>query len=773
MNLAGKWRDTLSRYKVALALVLAHMNRQRSVVGQKLLRYRAIAWHCLDVAKFRLATLLERRFVPGLLLVTMLVALPSVVFAPMAEPAVQGFGDKEHLLSLQQFLVTLGGSLIGATAIAFSLVMFAIQINVERMPHGLFRKLSSDVRLLSAFVVTFILATGVAALSLLAEPTLIARTLVLALWGVILILMLFLYAYKRALDLISPDQQLRMLVTATRADLQRWVVRALRAKPLLQQASPSSGERAVNIDMHRLMYFEINTRWTAGAVEALQHAVAFARLFSERGDHEIANVALNSIVAINASYVESKGRTFFARSFLIDNPRATDGFINASLEHLRQNAQLGLSRGDERQVEQTFRTMAALVQVYLQIDYARETASKTHAQLAASYLDNAVQSTISHNMPDVLMEGIRCMGAVARALILRSEPDAIATSSEKISLIAGAGGMRTDHLAVTVIGMEQLAQLTVLLIQNTSTHPRSYILRKVRADVFFLAGLVVERVKDAPLSGNHSSALAPYFSLTSTQNLPAMLANIANAIGASEASNSDAQQVVGNLADWADGLYEPQKNLLLSAISKRSQMTFELIHWTARIVEVLLMVSRSPACDIHSAEGLQKSAAWLVSSLSWIPDDQETVTYVESVRLADVLVEIAFKAQQRECANVAQDTFKVLIGWAFKAGRHQTGWASLETALCGAAVLCAQGVATREKLAALIDGQLEMQEAPKQALRDRAAVSIRETAHSLYKHRDGLSVIDGALGSIDSKLLRPVLESLADQLSPREEKNPG
>jgi hypothetical protein len=61
------------------------------------------------------------------------------------------FATEAQLGILRSLFLTLGGALIGAAAIVSSLVLFAMQVNIERMPHGLFRRLSADPRLLSAF----------------------------------------------------------------------------------------------------------------------------------------------------------------------------------------------------------------------------------------------------------------------------------------------------------------------------------------------------------------------------------------------------------------------------------------------------------------------------------------------------------------------------------------------------------------------------------------------------------------------------------------------
>ena len=114
---------------------------------------------------------------------------------------------------------------------------------------------------------------------------------------------------------------------------------------------------------------------------------------------------MNVIVAINAAYIEVKGRTFFAQQLLVDNPLTGDGLINATLEHLRQTARVGVTRGDEHRLSKRCVRWPALVGVYLTIDYANTHASKTHAHLAAGYLTKEVEGITPHNMPDVLTEG--------------------------------------------------------------------------------------------------------------------------------------------------------------------------------------------------------------------------------------------------------------------------------------------------------------------------------------------------------------------------------
>src|SRR5690606_7439716 len=366
----------------------------------------------------------------------------------------------------------------------------------------------------------------------------------------------------------------------------------------------------------------INNRWTDGAKRAIRHAMSFARRYAEQGDHEVSGAALNAVIGINAAYIESKGKTFYANNPFVDNPLSSDSFINDTLEHLRQNAQSGIARRDEQQIEQTLQAMAALVRVYLGIDYSSQFATKSHAQLAAGYLASAVQAVVPHNMADVLLEGQRLMGQSAQYVLAHGDPNDIAVLSEKIALIACTGCAKEDYRPVTMEGMTQLANLTFDLLRSRS-HDIHFAVGEIRQDVALVTKLFLT-VPDAPLSSSHSTFLGPYYSSTSMQSLRARLTALANAISEAQPDNADAQSVIRNIERWADGLYQTEKELLLAAIQAKSHFAFDMIHWITGVTEILLAVSNAPACDHHSQEELRKHARWLIATLTWIPDDKES-----------------------------------------------------------------------------------------------------------------------------------------------------
>jgi len=195
--------------------------------------------------------------------VTIILALGGVsgLLAPeLQKPLRPHFSAEAEIASLGAFLLTLGGALVGAAAIVSSLVLFAVQVNVERVPHGLFRRLGADRRLLGAFAVTFILAIAIASLSLVIDQQRIGAIAFMAFWGAATILRLFLYCYRRALALVNPAQQLDMVVRQAGQDLRAWAKRAERAAPLLSDAlpSPPPDPRSSRHDLARVAFFQEN-----------------------------------------------------------------------------------------------------------------------------------------------------------------------------------------------------------------------------------------------------------------------------------------------------------------------------------------------------------------------------------------------------------------------------------------------------------------------------------------------------------------------------------
>ena len=696
--------------------------------GKKVvLRRIATLWRYVYRAQYRFEGWRDRY--GGLAFVSVLALLVATSFywSPELQNVLEAhYSTEQSIEGLRSLIQNVGTALIGAAAIVTSLVLFAMQVNIERMPHGLFRRLSADRRLLSAFALTFLLAIGIAALSTFIEQTLLAPIVLSACWAIIFIIVLFLSAYRRALVLINPLQQLNILINDTRREFRVWQRWAKHAMPLLEQeenadVTPSSTDSTH--DLARTKFFQINNRWTDGAKRAIQHAISFARRYAEQGDHEVSEAALDAVISINKAYIDTKGKTFY---FL-----GSDDFINDTLEHLSKNIQSGISRRDEQQIKQILKAMADLFQVYLDIDYSNPYAWKSDAHLASGYLASAIESVAPHSMADVLLEGQRLMGKSAQYLLDRGDQKYIATLSKKIAVIACTGYAREDYRPVTMEGMTQLADL-ILALLHSGNHNIGFVVREVRQDIASVVKLFL-KVPGTPLS---------------RQSLRSHLTRLENTILESESDNEGSQTVTRNIEQWAYGIYKTEKELLLEAIKVKSHITFDIIHWITGVTKVLLAVSKAEVCDDYTRDKLQEHARRLIATLTWIPDDKKTVTFIEHFQMTETLFEAAIDAHNRGCDEIANEIGKILLSWTFKGGRYQTGWGVLERGLCDAAKFALMGSDERTtELLTSVEANLAKESAPEQDIRDRAAREIRERATTA-----------------DHVKLRPLLEDIAQRL---------
>ena len=126
--------------------------------------------------------------------------------------------------------------------------------------------------------------------------------------------------------------------------MQTWARWANRMAPIFDNSTTDEENARKTVksdhDLARLALFGNNPNWTRGAQHSIQHAVSFARRYAENGDHEVSGTALNAVVSVNHAYIQAKGKTFFGAVPFFDNSLSTDGFINATLEHLRQNVRI-------------------------------------------------------------------------------------------------------------------------------------------------------------------------------------------------------------------------------------------------------------------------------------------------------------------------------------------------------------------------------------------------------------------------------------------------
>jgi hypothetical protein len=679
----------------------------------------------------------------------------------LAQGAAEGFFSGEKRLdALRSVIVTIGGALIGGAAIAASFILFAMQVNVERLPHGLFRRLSADRRLITAVGATFPTALIVAFVSVAVTKDNAAATIAAAIGGTIIVLRLFFYSYARSLHLINPRQQLAIVIDDVRRSLRVWEQRQRwSARASAEQVQP---ER-VRHDVQRLTFHQLNPTWTQEVFHGIRYAVALARRAAEQGDVDSSGNAFAALVQVSGLYVRAKGQTFFGNNGFIENPLVTDPVINETLDQLRLMFRGALARKDEEQMGQILRTYRLLSMTYLAIDYADDYSLKTHAHLAAAYLGGELEAIAPHHMVDALMNGLRELGKVALAFVQHARPEEVVSLAQRIGTIGSAGALRKDYQPLTLVSMEQLALLTFELI-SVQDHDIGYASKSLQEAVNFTAKVFLE-IPDTPLRSAHSSFLGPYFSSTSLSSLRLRLMQLANAVSEAPADSKDAKRVIRNVATWADGLYISQKELLLLAVEKRSHFTLDLIHWITGVSEILLAIGNADASSDDARDDLRKHARLLAMTLSWLPRDDDTVAFLEIFHITETYFTVAIDAENRGADDLATDMRKLLLRWGMEAGAHNTRWAILEKSIYGLAVLGLRGQRVDQVKNELAEA-LNKDDGPSQEVRDGAARGIRLKAETFRQRDLEISSFERALGAMDQQLLRPLVHDLANILSP-------
>ncbi|GLO59452.1 hypothetical protein PPUJ20066_54880 [Pseudomonas putida] len=143
------------------------------------------------------------------------------------------------------------------------------------------------------------------------------------------------------------------------------------------------------------------------------------------------------------------------------------------------------------------------------------------------------------------------------------------------------------------------------------------------------------------------------------------------------------------------------------------------------------------------------------------------MTFVETFYLTDSLFNAAVEGYRRDCRDFYLDCQSLLLSWAKKGGRLETGWGILERAIKGLIALAIEegtpdAVRTMKQR---LGEMLASVGAPQEDARVRAAAGLDSAADQLGQRRAGSS-IDRALARLDHAQVGALLREIAIILAP-------
>lgn len=546
------------RLTIALGRTYRGNERRWASIQLRGIRFGHRAFHPTPIA----------RAVAGFAAVAVLI-FGAWLLAPSVQATIGDQFDDSRLAALRTVFVTIGGALIGATAVTLSIVVVAVQLNFARLPHALFRKVSSDKRLLLEFALTFLCGLVIALLSLIPDKSAVGGSVTAATGLLVLTLVTFLDAYTRALRLVSPIYQLHSVVQQTRRDLYRWDSRARRLRPLFELRDDRVEK---SHDWPRYRFFAGNAGWDYEARQAVLHAISFASRYAREREYDVSGAALKALVAINGLYIRVRGKTFFASDPFFNTGLGDESFITFVLEELRKFSSAAITSGDEELLRQLMGTLSTLGMVYAEIDYGgKRNVSLHHTQLAAGYLTSLVELCAPKAAPDLLMEGARQIGRCAKTLVNHGHSAHIVTLADKLAALGTIGVVQTNFRPVTQVVVRELSDLTLLML-TSNEHDTGFATKRARsaiASVTF-AGLTVE---ESPLSREHENLVSPYYSMTEHDTFAERFTDLVNRVATSQSDDDAVRPAMRHISEWADELYDPQKRVFLAAVKTRSSLT--------------------------------------------------------------------------------------------------------------------------------------------------------------------------------------------------------
>lgn len=549
--------------------------------------------------------------------------------------------DAETLKSLQAIFLSVGSSLIGSTAIIFSIIIFTLQVNNERVPYGVFIKLSRDKKLFASFIIALIFSLSVAIFSFLSEKYAL-YTIQASILFFVLILSCFIYSYRRALDLISPIFQLESISKQAKDDLLKW--------------SKEYENNKKNISKYE--FFNSNPSWADVAKQNIIYCNAYAKKLIEKNDYDTSKIALKSIVSIKAMYVEVKNQTFVRRRAFSNPLISNDKFIEDTLEEIRQNIQNGLAKNDERFISDNFKTLKELHYIYSNIQYINTSGERFASSLASFYLIQGVETSISHNIPDVLLVGIRLLSEITQKEIIDRESETIDTMLKLMTDLSCRGIIDKKLEPIAKSALAELSTITIQLL--LSKEPNINFITKEMNQFLYKIGETQIKSLDTSYS---------YFENIYYSKLSNELIDFTNTLMKQDFNESNQQQIIKiikNIEKWSDSIRWENRKLFKLALEHNSNFVHQLIDFISNVSRCLMALSTLEIVDKDLSSKLSENALWLMSIFSFIRENENTIMLLERVHFTDTIFKLAIDSYNYNLTEIAQKVRKILLSVGFR-----------------------------------------------------------------------------------------------------------
>lgn len=539
--------------------------------------------------------------------------------------------NKDAFKDLKTFLVTISAGLVGLTAIIFTLIIFSMQTNLEKLPFGLFKNFSSDKKLMFYLGMMLTLSILIGILSLVQDSYFSGWIFNIFLISIVSIYSFIYLSFKRGLKLINPLEQLNMIIEDTKKNLN----------------------------------FEKNIHYVDSIIKRNLDVL----------EYEVSAYALNTLISINSIYIQKKGKTFYGfNSFNPNDTNFNDVVINDTLERLRVNFSIFLRKNDEIAIEQILSCYVVLIKVYESIKYFNNHDTKIHSNIALRHLIDDIEKLFILKNPDLLMSSIRKL--------------------EEVSIFYIEKGLITDSIINSFIGKigsfvisEQSLDLVVQTVMNSFTNiikklllskdDISYTLEELNKEIMNILKLII-KFKII----NYKHYIGDYYSYDNN-SLNNYLINLGNFILEQETIGEKEKIILDNILIFAKESYKIQKELFIFSIENKSSIINELL---SMIISISFLLVFLTTLNYRKKEFL-KWAKWYLSIISFIPKEKEFIKYMSRYGINERLFTLGKNSIEDEFYEIIPTIIELMINWSFKIGKYDENIYEMVLGLLGTSYL--------------------------------------------------------------------------------------
>lgn len=489
---------------------------------------------------------------------------------------------------LSSIFLNVGCTYIGVTVISFSFMTFVTQINIERMPYGLFYYFSKDSTLLAYFISIFVLSLAFTSLNLFKLHDGVGYLILLGLIISFFIVFFLVKSYGRIFQLINPIEQLKFLLKMVLLDLSEWNREA-------DSHSIKSEKDSFGINQKRLDFLNQNSHWLDKPYKALHFCNVYIRRYFTLGEKEICGQALGLIIVINQEYINVKGNTFYNHDNFINHNKEIDPFINETLEQMKRDIQFSISNKDEELAKVIIRTTSKLVDVYLKINYPNNRQSKNHASLASTYCDIFSVQFLNNGMWSALSESIDLLGSNASMLMPYDEAFILAIRDIENMAYRCLKLKKDSYFEKCIL---QLAELVLTSIK-TNLNNNEHVLKVLQKSLFTLSMTCLSPTQNILLN-----PLENYYSVDPTKFL-AQLGGTIHELNLVAKDQPDLNRIRQNILNWICNVYELDINLIGKSIELESEFLYIVFCWISSTIKYEIEIHYNKTETVSS---LQKTS---------------------------------------------------------------------------------------------------------------------------------------------------------------------